>query len=68
MRAKDDDGLILVAYDTSTWTRADIEEFTRRWAADIAWECRGEPAPQPIDGREYHRRQMARRRRKRRGR
>ena len=40
MRAKADDDLILIAYDTSAWTRADIGEFTRRWAAEMAWECR----------------------------
>jgi hypothetical protein len=68
MAAKADDDLILVAYDTSAWTRADIEEFTRRWLAEMAWECRGEPDPLPIDGREYHRRQLARKRRRRRGR
>ena len=67
MRAKADDDLILIAYDTSAWARADIGEFTRRWAAEMAWECRGEPDPLPINGRD-RRRQLARRRKKRRGR
>jgi hypothetical protein len=60
--------LILIAHDTSTWTREDTEEFVRRWSARMAWECRGEPGPLPIDGREYHRRQQARKRRRRHGR
>jgi hypothetical protein len=60
--SKERDGeLVMIAHDTSTWTRADTEEFVRRWLA----ECRGNPYPLPINGHEYHRRQRARTKRRR---
>jgi hypothetical protein len=62
--SEDRDGdLVMVAYDTSTWTRAGTEEFVRSWQEQIARERRGDPGPLCIDGRAYRRKQRARRRR-----
>jgi hypothetical protein len=60
-------GPVTVAVEVRNDAQAQFEAALRHFSLLLIWLDRGRPRPLCIDGREYHRKQRARRGRKNRG-